>query len=360
MATEGNWWQERLGRSAENREMAPQSPANSRLVDAALYVRGKRTPLTAATVAEVVEKTAGTPDAIGWVAFEMPRLAEINELADALNMHPMLVEDIITSHQRPKLERYQDTLFTVMRLAEYSDAAEEVFFDEIHVIVSRNIVVCIHQKGEIPIVETGWLTEILRRFESRKNLIKLGPEAMLYAIIDQVTDGYYPVLSGLVVDTDQVERQVFSGDAAAPQRIYRLSREVIDFQRAVAPLTNVVSNLESGFEKYSVEQGLRAYLTDVTDHLIRISEETAEIRELLTRILTVNSTLVAQHQSEDMKKISAWAAIFALPTVIASIYGMNFDHMPELHWPYGYLFALGLMVASSVCLYILFKRRDWL
>ncbi len=334
--------------------------SRSRLVDASLYVDGQRVESTASTVAEIVQETAKTPGATGWIAFEMPRLSEINELAETLRMHPMLVEDIVISHQRPKLERYDDTLFAVVRPAAYSDAAEEVFFDEIHVIISKNIVVCIHQKGEIPLVETSWLADILRRFSARQKLISLGPEAMLYAIIDAVTDGYYPVLSGLVVDADEVERQVFSGDTSAPQRIYRLSREVIDFQKAVTPLTSVVTALASGFDKYSVEDGLRAYLTDVLDHLSRICEETVEIRELLNRILTVNATLVAQQQSEDTKKISAWAAIIVFPTVIASIYGMNFDHMPELHWSGGYWWALGLMVTGAFGLYWLFKKRDWL
>lgn len=197
---------------------------------------------------------------------------------------------------------------------------------------------------------------------------------MLYAILDTVVDEYLPVVAGLENDVDEIETQVFDGDPAVSRRIYELSREVVDFQRAASPLTAMLDGLAGGFDKYDVDEELRRSLRDVADHVTQVIERIDSLRVLLRDILQVNSILVAQKQNEEMtslsrtsnaqndevKKISAWAAILFAPTLVGTIYGMNFDRMPELHWMFGYPFAVSLMLMVSLVLYLVFKRRGWI
>jgi magnesium transporter len=278
------------------------------------------------------------------------------------------VEDALEAHQRPKLERYGQTLFVVLRPARYLDTPEEVEFGEIHVFVGEDFVITVRH-GEAPA-----LGEVRRRLEADPELLMRGPEAILYAIMDRVVDGYAPVVRGLENDIDEIEVEVFSGNPEVSRRTYELSREVIEFQRAVKPLTGMLSALIAGFEKYKVDPELQRYLRDVQDHTIEVNERVAGFRDLLQNILSVNLTLVGLQQNEEVKalteasieqndqvkKISAWAAILFTPTLVGTVYGMNFDYMPELHWALGYPFALVLMLLVSVSLYAIFKRRDWL
>ncbi len=210
--------------------------------------------------------------------------------------------------------------------------------------------------------------------ETEAQMLARGPEAVLYAILDQVVDGYAPVVAGLENDIDEIETQVFGGDPNASRRIYGLSREVIQFQRAARPLLSVLDALAVGAGSASADEELRRYLRDVTDHLTQVVERVDGFRHLLQNILTVNATLVSQQQNEEMrsltaasysqneelKKVSSWAAILFAPTLIGTVYGMNFVHMPELNWRFGYLFALLLMLLVCGTLYLIFKRRGWL
>ena len=184
--------------------------------------------------------------------------------------------------------------------------------------------------------------------------------ALMYRLLDTAVDGYFPVLDGLQDDKDGIERQVFSGDTAAAERIYLLSQEVIDVLHNSTHLNRLTQALGNGAAKYAIPDELRTYLDDVTDHLTRVLAEAGELREALSQILNVNSTLVAQRQNEDMKKISGWAAILFAPTLIGAIYGMNFDDMPELHWAFGYPMALGLMLGLGVVLYVVFRVKKWM
>ena len=202
--------------------------------------------------------------------------------------------------------------------------------------------------------------EVRRRMEGEPDLLRRGPEAILYAIMDRVVDDYAPVVAGLENDIDEIETEVFSGNAGVSRRTYELSREVIEFQRAVKPLPGMLAALIAGFEKYDVDPELQRYLRDVQDHAIQTTERVAGFREILQNILSVNLTLVGLAQNDEVKKVSAWAAILFAPTLIGTVYGMNFDHMPELHWLLGYPFALFLMVAVCLVLYLVFKRRGWL
>jgi magnesium transporter len=336
------------------------------LVDNAVYVDGQRSadPRSLDETYELLRERHG----MAWIGLYRPDVEELHSVAREFDLHPLAVEDAIAAHQRAKLERYGTTLFTVLRPARYLDDVERVEFGELHVFTGRDFVVTIRQ------AEAPDLGRVRNRLEHAPELLRLGPEAVLYAIMDEVVDEYAPVVAGLENDIDEIEDQLFKGDPAVSRRIYELSREVIEFQRATRPLLAMLTSLEGGFDKYGVDTELRRNLRDVHDHAIRIVERADSFRALLQNALTVQTTLVGQQQNDEMrsltessfaqneevKKISAWAAILFAPTLVGTIYGMNFDHMPELHWQFGYPLALALMVATSVTLYLVFKRRDWL
>ncbi|WP_370248236.1 magnesium and cobalt transport protein CorA [Nocardioides sp.] len=337
------------------------------LVDAAIYVDGDRvgSPPTLSESYQALREQGG---AMAWIGLYRPDHHDLASLAEEFDLHELSVEDAIVAHQRPKLERYDDTLFVVLRPARYLDDVEEVEFGEVHVFVGPDFVVSVRHS------EAPDLAAVRRRLESNPDLLRLGPEAVLYAILDRVVDGYLPVVAGLENDIDEIETEVFRGDPRVSRRIYELTREVIEFQRAAGPLTSVLRSLRAGFAKYGTDEELQRYLRDVEDHLIEVIEKVAGFRQLLRDILTVNATLVAQQQNEEMKalteasidqneevkRISAWAAILFAPTLIGTVYGMNFDDMPELHWHLGYPFALVLMGLVSLTLFAVFRRRGWI
>ncbi|MBT2489851.1 magnesium and cobalt transport protein CorA [Streptomyces sp. ISL-96] len=337
------------------------------VVHAALYRDGRRVS-TPDSLAETFRQLRQHPSGMAWIGLHRPSEDEIHSLAAEFDLHPLAVEDALEAHQRPKLERYGDTLFVVLRAARYIDSAEEVDFGELHVFVGRDFVITVRH-GAAPD-----LTVVRRRMEDAPELLALGPEAVLYAILDAVVDGYAPVVEGVQNDIDEIETEVFRGDPEVSRRIYELSREMVEFQRATRPLVGMLHGLMAGFAKYRTDEELQRYLRDVADHVTHTSERVDGFRQALADILTVNATLVTQQQNaemralaeagfeqnEEIKKISAWAAILFAPTLVGTIYGMNFDTMPELHWGLGYPFAIGLMGAVCTSLYVIFKRRDWL
>lgn len=291
---------------------------------------------------------------IGIVFIDRPDNEIINRLAKQLSLSDLLVEDLIAGGQRPKLERHNDALFMVLSRPVYMDDSETVEYTELHIIEKDDMFIVIRKSSPH---DTRW--NYKKMLPSAEQL-NAGPEAVLYHFLDYVVDAAMPVARGIQTDVDEIEMQVFTGDPAAPERIYRLTREVIDLQRALAPLVEIIQELEYGFTGYEITEALRAFLDDVEDHLTRTATAVADYRELLTQILSVNATLTDQRRNEDMKTVSSWAAILLIPTLIGSIYGMNFDVMPELHWRYGYLMAIGSMVLSSAILYFVFRKRDWL
>ena len=335
------------------------------IVDSAIYVDGRRAaePASLQETYEACRKQHG----LAWIGLFEPTEEEFSSVAEEFGLHPLAVEDAIKAHQRPKLERYDGTLFVVLRPARYIDETETVEFGEIHVFVGRDFVVAVRHG------EASALHGVRRRLESEPELLRKGPEAILYAIMDRMVDDYGPVVEGLEIDIDEIETEVFGGNAGVSRRIYELSREVIEFQRAARPLTEILGLLVED-EGIVADPELRRYLRDVQDHALRVQERVEGFRELLQNILSVNLTLVSLQQNEEVKtlteasiqqnnevkKISAWAAILFAPTLIGTVYGMNFDNMPELHWALGYPFALLLMVLVSVTLYLVFKRRGWL
>src|SRR5215510_13167839 len=344
----------------------PTTPEAS-VVDSAIYRDGDRIA-SPKTLAETYQLLDEDPDTLAWIGLYRPNEQQLASLADEFDLHELALEDAILAHQRPKLERYNQTLFVVLRAARYLDDVEEVEFGELHVFIGENFVVTVRHS------ESPDLSAVRRRMESNPDLLKRGPEAVLYAILDRVVDGYYPVVAGLENDIDEIETEVFRGDPSVSRRIYELSREVIEFQRATRPLLDMLTRLSAGFTRYHVDEELQRYLRDVRDHVEHVTERVDGFRQLLQDILTVNATLVTQKQNEDLKglaeaghsqneelkRISAWAAILFAPTLIGTVYGMNFDDMPETKWVYGYPFALLLMAVTCVSLYFVFKRRDWL
>ncbi|MEV4916738.1 magnesium and cobalt transport protein CorA [Streptomyces tirandamycinicus] len=377
-ASKRNSWRRRVSpaasppRSPEPPASAPPEQARDgqdqlSIVEAALYRDGRRVS-SPSSLAETFRLLREESAGMAWIGLHRPTEAELRALAEEFDLHELAVEDAMEAHQRSKLERYGETLFVVLRAARYLDALEEVDFGELHVFVGRDFVITVRH-GAAPD-----LSAVRRRMETDPELLALGPEAVLYAILDAVVDGYAPVVAGVQNDIDEIETEVFGGDPAVSRRIYELSREMVEFQRATRPLVGMLHGLMAGFAKYGTDEELQRYLRDVADHVTHISERVDGFRQALADILTVNATLVTQQQNaemralaeagfeqnEEIKKISAWAAILFAPTLVGTIYGMNFVNMPELHWRLGYPFAITLMGVVCVSLYVIFKRRDWL
>jgi len=352
---------------AEKQPRDPQMPKGHSVVDSAIYCGGRRVA-SPDSLAETYGELHQAPHSLAWIGLYRPDRRELASLAKEFDLHELAIEDANEAHQRPKLERYGETLFVVLKAARYRDATEEAEFGEVHVFVGPDFVVTVRH------AEAPNLAAVRRRVERDPDLLGRGAEAVLYAIMDKVVDGYAPVVAGLENDIDEIETEVFRGDPKVSRRIYELSREVIEFQRATRPLVGMLEQLRGGFQKYGVDEELQRSLRDVADHVTEVVEKVDGFRELLRDILTVNATLVAQQQNEEMKslaiasseqneevkRISAWAAILFAPTLIGTVYGMNFDKMPELHWEYGYPFAIGLMALVCGGLHQIFKRRGWL
>ncbi|MGW9631645.1 magnesium and cobalt transport protein CorA [Agromyces sp. NPDC055520] len=336
------------------------------VIDNAIYRDGTRVA-TPTSLDETFERRA-EHGGFAWIGLYRPTDAELSAVAQEFGLHQLAVEDTRKGHQRAKLERYGDTLFVVLRPARYLDEVEQVEFGELHVFIGPDFAITIRH------AESPNLARVRHRLESTPELLAKGPEAVLYAVLDEVVDEYSPVDLGLENDIDEIEEQLFSGDPVVTRRIYDLASEVMEFQRATRPLVGMFDALERGFEKYAIDLELQRYLRDVKDHVIRIVERGDTFRQLLQNALQVHSALVAQRQneetrvlseaavaqSEQAKKVSSWAAIIFAPTLIAGIYGMNFTHMPELDEPWGYPVAVALMVAFAGVLYGLFKRKGWL
>jgi magnesium transporter len=329
------------------------------IIDNAVYVDGVRfaDPTSLDQTYEVMDSCNG----MAWIGMFRPSPEEMASLAAEFALHELAVEDAISAHQRPKLERYGDVLFTVLRPARYLDKKEAVEFGELHIFTGKDFVVTIRH------AETPGLASTRHRLEADPRLLALGPEAVLYAILDQVVDDYQPVIAGLENDIDEIEDQLFSGDPTVSRRIYQLSREVIQFQRAIHPLTDMLAQFKNGFGKYDVDVELQRYLRDVEDHVESVTARADAFRQILQNALTLDGTLTANRQNEasaaqneEVKKISSWAAILFAPSFVAGVYGMNFHDMPELSWSFGYPYALGMMLVVGTGMYLIFKKKKWL
>jgi magnesium transporter len=276
-------------------------------------------------------------------------------VANEFGLHPLAVEDALAGHQRAKLERYGSTQFVVLRPAHYRDDVEKVEFGEVHLFVGSTFVVTVRR------TDRPDLALVRQRLEAAPELLARGPQAVLYAVLDRVVDDYAPVAAGLENDVDEIEDQLFErGATELSRRIYELSREVMMFQRATRPLLDVVGDLKQIVGEHAVDIEVARGFRDVLDHTHRIVDRVGACRALLDNALTTHLTLVGQDQNDQVKRISSWAAILFAPTLVGTIYGMNFDNMPELHWAYGYPLAVLAMVAMGGALYAAFRTKGWL
>ncbi|HXV52376.1 MAG TPA: magnesium/cobalt transporter CorA [Solirubrobacterales bacterium] len=322
------------------------------IVDCAHYRDGKRQhegqlPLDVAETCVV-----GDGDFV-WLGLFEPSVEELQDVGQRFGLHELALEDAYRAHQRPKLEDYDDSYFIVLRPARYDDAEEEVEFGEIMLFVSRTYVIAVRHGA------ASELKGVRRQLEGHPELLEAGPAAAVWAIVDKIVDDYQPVVEGIDNDITEVETSIFAQGADATARIYFLKREVIEFHHAVGPLLVPLESLERGAFP-DMDEGLRRYFRDVADHARRVDEQVSAQRELLTSILEANLALLGVKQNEVVRAISAWAAIIAVPTFLASIWGMNFTHMPELDEPWGYWIALAMMAIAALALHRLFKQISWL
>jgi magnesium transporter len=322
------------------------------IVDCAVYQSGYREPGTLGL--DEVAAACRRPDAFVWIGLYEPSDDEFATVAREFGLHELAVEDAIAAHQRPKLEMYDKSLFIVLKTARYVDETEMVQFGEIQIFVGDGFVVHVRHGEASP------LADARRRVEERPDLLKLGPGAVAHAILDKVVDDYAPVAEGIENDISEVEYEVFSESGTNPvERIYKLKREVLELHGATVPLVEPLDDLTR--RSYSlVPDDLDKYFRDVHDHLLRIVQRVVTDRDLLSSVLEANLTRVSVRQNEDMRKISAWVAIAAVPTMIAGLYGMNFEHMPELGSLYGYPVVLAFMATVCALLYWRFRRSGWL
>jgi magnesium transporter len=336
----------------------PSRPAGiSPVVDCGIYVDGRRHD-PADPDAALAEATAR--GGFVWLGLYAPTEEELGAIAEQYGLHPLAVEDAVFAHQRPKLERYDDGLFMVLKTATYVEhdkltaTSEVVDTGEVMVFLGTHYVITVRHG------EHGELADLRRSLEHQPDLLCQGPAAVLYAVADRVVDDFVDVAAAVEEDVDELEASVFSTERTDDiGRLYQLKRELMSLRRAVSPLEVPLQKL-AGRQVEGIPEAMRSYFRDVEDHTIRVRDQVAGLDELLTSILQASLARTSQADNEDMRKISAWAGIIAVPTAIAGIYGMNFEHMPELGWRYGYLFVLLVILGTCLLLYRGFKRNGWL
>ena len=322
------------------------------IVDCAVYEHGRRQ--AGELSIEEASNACRRDGAFVWLGLHEPSTEEFEAVRAEFGLHPLAVEDAVKAHQRPKLEVYDETLLMVLKPVAYRDRDEVVEIGEIALFVNPDFLISVRHGVPSP------LKEVRERLDRDSDLVARGPGAVLYAIVDRIVDDYEPVVEGLTVDIQEVEEQVFSPSRYNPaSRIYYLEREVLGFRRAVVPLASAAERLATRpFPVVDAE--LRPYFRDVHDHLLRVNAQLDQFRDLLSTALSANLTQVSVRQSEDMRRITAWVAILAVPTAVAGIYGMNFDHMPELRWEYGYPAVLVAIAIVCLILYRRFRKAGWL
>jgi magnesium transporter len=325
------------------------------IVDSALYHRGKRVAVDC-EIFDFDKLRAGVTDPgdFVWVGLYRPSERELGEVAEAFGLHPLAVEDAVNSHQRPKLDRYDDSIFLVLKTLWYVDADDQVETGEINIFVGPDFVITVrHGRG-------SQLQSARAYLESMESVLEHGPTAVVYAVCDTVVDGYTDVVNELQIDVDEIESSVFSPQRTNDsERIYTLKREIAEVRRAVMPLRDPIRRFADALVPGMHPDGA-PFFRDVLDHLNQASEVVSDLDNLLSTAFEAHLARISVQQNNDMRKISAGVGLVATPTLIAGIYGMNFDHMPELGWRAGYPFALLLMVACSAGLWVFFKKSGWL
>jgi magnesium transporter len=337
----------------------PERAVESAIVDCAIYLDGVRQAAHVDWDA-AIDEVERTGLGFVWIGLHQPTEAQLAPIAQRFRLHPLAVEDAVHAHQRPKLESYEEHLFAVVRTVHYDEqlpggTAEVVETGEVMVFLGANFVITVRHG------EHGGLQRIRKRLESEPELLALGPSAVLHAVLDGIVDSYVNVCRALQEDIDEAETAVFSSAAKITDSnvIYVLKREVLELRRATAPLSPVLRHL-SHARIDEIAPSVRDYFRDVEDHVAEVVDRVNGFDDLLTTLVSANLARVSVVQNEDMRKISAWVAIAAVPTMLAGIYGMNFKHMPELQWTFGYPLIIAVMIVFCGLLYRAFKRNKWL
>lgn len=322
------------------------------IVDCAIYHHGRRSG-EVLSLEDTYEAARGD-DAFVWIDLHEPDPRQLDSVAQEFGLHELAIEDAIKAHQRPKVEIYDDSLFVVVKTARYRSETEQVEIGEIMCFLGDSFIVTVRHGDASP------LAQVRRQLECQPERLATGPVMVLHAVLDRVVDDYVPVLDGIESDLREIEAGVFATAPDAPlARIYNLKREAMGFEDATTPLLAPLDDLVNGTLP-GIPDATRDYFRDVLDHLVRVVERVRSFGDLLNSVLGITFTQVSLRQNADTRKISAWVAIVAVPTMIAGVYGMNFENMPELGWAYGYPFALGLMLACCTGIYRAFRRSGWL
>jgi magnesium transporter len=325
----------------------------SGVVNCAAYADGHRVGEVALEdISEVLKQDV---DRFIWIGLHAPDEPLLRRVQAEFGLHDLAIEDALRAHQRPKLERYDGSVFVVLRTARIAPDSRRLELGETHIFVGARYVVTVRHGSTLS------YAAVRSRCEVTPALLAQGPGFVLYALMDFIVDRYFPVVEALEDDLEQLEAEIFGErfDRTTTSRIYRLKRELLELKRAVSPLVDICSRLMRS-ELTLIPEDTRPYFRDVHDHVVRINEMVDILRELLTAALEANLSLVSVSQNEVVKRLTGWGAIVAVPTLIASIYGMNFNAMPELSWRFGYPFSLTVMVAACGFLYYRFKRSGWL
>ncbi|NLU75218.1 magnesium/cobalt transporter CorA [Streptomyces sp. HNM0575] len=326
------------------------------IVDCAIYRDGRRMERPS-DYSDALDEARETGDAFLWIGLHEPTEAEFDHVRSEFGLHPLAVEDALHAHQRPKLEVYDDSLFLVLKPVSYDSSATAVSTGELMLFVGDSFVVTVRHGDANP------LGAVRERLEHEPEVLRHGPTAVMYAVADAIVDRYMEVVADLQVSLDSLEEDVFSPEAYAARdiagRTYAFKRQVLGFRRATGPLGEPLERLTRAGVPF-VHEDARPFFRDVSDHLTRVNDQVDGFDRLLSDILSANLAQMSVRQNDNMRKISAWAAMFAIPTAIAGIYGMNFEHMPELHWVWTYPAVLAVIATACLVLFRVFKRRGWM
>jgi magnesium transporter len=324
----------------------------SGVVNCSAYAGGRK---VADVAIQDISEVLKQGDRFVWIGLHEPDEELLREVQQEFGLHDLAIEDAHQAHQRPKLERYGDSLFVVMRTAQMNRTERQIEFGETHLFVGADYVVSVRHGASVP------YSQVRARCEASPRLLSKGPGFALYALMDFVVDQYFPIVDALEDDLEELEGEIFNETFSRETmtRIYHVKRELLELKRAVSPLVDVCNRLMR-FDLPIIPDDTRPYFRDVYDHVVRINEMVDMLRELLTTALEANLSLISVAQNESMKKLTAWAAIIAVPTMVAGVYGMNFKYMPELEWRFSYPLVLGITCAVCAFLYARFKRAGWL
>jgi magnesium transporter len=322
------------------------------IVNCAAYAGGRR---VADVRIEDISEVLKEPDRFLWIGLHEPAEDLLRKVQQEFGLHDLAVEDALRAHQRPKLEIYGDSLFIVLRTAQLNREARRIDFGETHFFVGPRYIVSVRHGASLS------YAEVRARCEATPHLLDKGPGFVLHALMDFIVDQYFPIVDTLEDDLQALEKEIFveAFSRETTTRIYHLQRDLVEVKRAVSPLVDICNRLIR-FDIQLIPEDTRPYFRDVYDHVIRINEMVDTLRELLTTALEANLSLVAVAHNEVMKKLTGWAAIIAVPTMVAGIYGMNFKFMPELDWRFGYPLVMAVTFGICGLLYVRFKRAGWL